>query len=84
LMRGIDLAHYIETEAPDGNFDLMQIPAKRYEINIIDVRATMAKAHEVFTQEMPEALCVTHWDRNATRYVYGVLTKEQFDQSFTR
>ena len=84
LMRGIDLAHYLETESPDESFDLMQIPAKRLEIITIDVRATMAKAHEIFTHEMPEALCVTHWDRNATRYIYGVLTKEQFDHSFTR
>ena len=84
LMRGIDLAHYIESETSDDAFDLMKIPAKRYELATIDVRATMAKAHQIFLQDMPEALCVTHWNRNAIRYVYGVLTKEQFERSYTR
>ena len=84
LLRGIDLTHYIEQKTSSDEIDLMEIPARRYELAIIDVRATMAKAHEIFNQEHPEALCVTHWDRNAARYVYGVLTKEQFDNSFTR
>ncbi|MEM8844439.1 MAG: chloride channel protein [Pseudomonadota bacterium] len=84
LLRGIDLIHFIEQESPEEKLDLMDIPAKRYQLANIDVRATMAKAHKTFNQEHPEALCVTHWDRNAARYVYGVLTKEQFDNSFTR
>ena len=84
LLRGIDLTHHIEKESESDKLDLMEIPAKRYELANIDIRATMAKAQQIFTQEHPEALCVTHWDRNAPRYIYGVLTKEQFENSFTR
>ena len=85
LIRGIDLIQYLEKEdnAVD-EIDLMQIPAKRMQISQIDLRATLAKAREIFNQETSEALCVTHWNKNASRYVYGVLTREQFEQSYMR
>ncbi|MFK7794537.1 MAG: chloride channel protein [Gammaproteobacteria bacterium] len=85
LIRGIDLIQYLEKEdnAVD-EIDLMQIPAKRMQISQIDLRATLAKAREIFNQETSEALCVTHWNKNAPRYVYGVLTREQFEQLYMR
>lgn len=85
LIRGVDLIQYLEKE--DNNedeIDLMQIPAKRLEISQIDLRATLAKAREIFNQDTSEALCVTHWNKNAARYVYGVLTREQFEQLYMR
>jgi len=85
LIRGIDLIQYLENEdnAVD-EIDLMQIPAKRLQISQIDLRATLAKARESFNENTSEALCVTHWNKNAPRYVYGVLTREQFEQLYMR
>ncbi len=85
LIRGIDLVQYLEKDDNAADeIDLMQIPAKRMQISQIDLRATLAKARETFNQETSEALCVTHWNKNASRYVYGVLTREQFEQLYMR
>ncbi len=85
LIRGVDLIQYLEKEDNDEDeINLMQIPAKRLEISQIDLRATLAKAREIFNQDNSEALCVTHWNKNAPRYVYGVLTREQFEQLYLR
>ena len=84
LVRGVDLIQYLQKEKTERNIDLMEIPAKRLQVSCIDVRATMAKARDVFKQENSEALCVTHWNSNSTRYVYGVLTRDQFEQLYMR
>ena len=84
LLRGIDLIQFLETQDGEENIDLLQIPAKRLQTITIDLRATLAKTREVFTQENVEALCVTHWNVNATRYIYGVVTRDQFEELYTR
>tara|TARA_R110002049_G_scaffold124479_1_gene279921 strand:+ start:8919 stop:10670 length:1752 start_codon:yes stop_codon:yes gene_type:complete len=85
LIRGVDLIQYLEKEnSAVDEIDLMQIPARRMQVSQIDLRATLAKARELFNQDTSEALCVTHWDKNVSRYVYGVLTREQFEQLYMR
>ena len=85
LIRGVDLIQYLETQKNRENaIDLMQIPAMRLQVSQIDLRATLAKAREIFNSDTSEALCVTHWNKNAQRYVYGVLTREQFEQLYMR
>ncbi|MFK8027628.1 MAG: chloride channel protein [Gammaproteobacteria bacterium] len=85
IIRGVDLIQYLEHENNgEDDIDLMKIPAKRLQISSIDLRATLAKARETFIEDTPEALCVTHWNRNAPRYIYGILTREQFEQLYMR
>ena len=85
LIRGVDLIRYLESENDaEDDIDLMHIPAKRLQISQIDMRSTLAKARELFNEDTSEALCVTHWNKNAPRYVYGVLTREQFEQLYMR
>lgn len=85
IIRGVDLIQYLENEDNrDDEIDLMEIPAKRLQISSIDLRATLAKAREIFAEDTSEALCVTHWNENAPRYIYGILTREQFEQLYMR
>ena len=84
LIRGVDLIQYLEKEDLEDEIDLMQIPAMRLQVSQIDLRATLDKARELFNNDTSEALCVTHWNKNAQRYVYGVLTREQFEQLYMR
>ncbi len=85
LIRGVDLIQYLEKQdKTEDEIDLMQIPAKRLQISQIDMRTTLAEARDIFNQDTSEALCITHWNKNTPRYVYGVLTREQFEQLYMR
>jgi chloride channel protein, CIC family len=85
LIRGVDLIQHLEKEnSTEDEIDLMQIPAKRLQISLIDLRATLAKARDIFNQDTSEALCITHWNKHAPRYVYGVLARDQFEQLYMR
>lgn len=85
LIRGVDLVQHLQKEPTnDEPVDLFEIPAKRLQISCIDVRATMAKAREVFSNDHSEALCVTHWNKNSSRYIYGILTLDQFETLYMR
>jgi H+/Cl- antiporter ClcA len=85
LIRGVDLIQHLEKEGDiEDEIDLMQIPAKRLDVSQIDLRSTLATARDIFNNDTSEALCVTHWNKNALRYVYGVLTREQFEQLYMR
>jgi CIC family chloride channel protein len=85
LIRGVDLIQYLETQEDlENDIYLMQIPAMRLQVSQIDLRATLANARDTFNSDTSEALCVTHWNKNAQRYVYGVLTREQFEQLYMR
>ncbi len=84
LIRGIDLIQYAEKCQDNSAIDLLEIPAKRLQVDTIDMRATLAKTRQLFNSNNAEALCVTHWNKNAARYIYGVLTRDQFEQLYMR
>lgn len=85
LLRGVDLVRHIETHQDSDSIDLLQIPAKRLKVETIDIRATLAKTREQFKEHSAaEALCVTHWNQNASRYIYGVITRDQFEELYIK
>ena len=84
LLRGVDLIQLLEKSVDEEFIDLLNIPAKRYQLSTIDLRATLAKTKEAFKQENAEALCVTHWNSNAARYIYGVITRDQFEELYMK
>jgi len=84
LLRGIDLIQHLEKNQSEDSINLLQIPAKRLQIETIDIRATLAKTREIFNKNNAEALCITHWNVNATRYIYGVITRDQFEELYMR
>lgn len=87
LLRGVDLIQYLENqpaESSQESIDLLLIPAKRLQVETIDLRATLAKTREKFSHSNAEALCVTHWNIRAARYIYGVVTRDQFEELYIR
>lgn len=84
IIRGVDLIQYLEKHASQNTIDLLQIPAKRLQVDVIDLRATLAKAREIFNQSNIEALCITHWNKNAARFVYGIITRDRFEELYMR
>ena len=84
LLRGVDLIRHIETNPDELSIDLLKLPAKRLQVDMIDVRATLAKTREKFNEGNAEALCITHWNKNASRYIYGVITRDQFEELYIR
>ncbi len=84
VLRGVDLVQFMQEQQAEKVIDLMQIPAKRLQTGTIDLRATLAKTRDVFNESNMEALCVTHWNKNAARYVYGVITRDLFEKLYTR
>ena len=83
VLRGIDLIKYLEEETEIEKIDLMKIPGKRLQISSIDLRATLAKAREIFHADHAEALCVVHWNRRDQRHAYGVIVRDQFEDLYT-
>ncbi len=87
LLRGVDLIQYLENQSVESSqesIDLLLIAAKRLQVETIDLRATLAKTREKFNHSNTEALCVTHWNTNAARYIYGVVTRDQFEELYLR
>lgn len=84
VLRGIDLIKYLEEETEVETIDLMKIPGKRLQIASIDLRATLAKAREIFHADDVEALCVVHWNRRDRRHAYGVIVRDKFEYLYSR
>ena len=82
LLRGVDLLKFLEEHQDPDQLDLLEIPGKRLQVVNIDLRATLAKARDVFQSENAEALCVVHWNPSAKRYVYGVVIREEFEKLY--
>lgn len=84
LLRAVDLLQYLNDKQECESLDLLEIPGKRLQVVNIDIRATLAKARDVFQTENAEALCVVHWNPNARKRIYGVVIREQFEKLYLR
>ena len=84
VLRGVDLANFLEDKSTHESIDLMEIPGKRLQVACVDLRATLAKARELFQAENAEALCVVHWNRRKRRHCYGVIARDQFEDLYIR
>ena len=94
-----DLAKYMHTLTfinPDANVDvdldktnkanfvdLIEIPAKRLNLNPISIQANLQQAHEKFTQGA-EALYVVFKEELAEKNtrIYGILTEEMIERAY--
>lgn len=82
LLRGVDLLHYLEDKDEQTLINLLEIPGKRLEVTVIDLRATLDKARQLFQSENCEALCVLHWNPNARKRLYGIVARDQFEKLY--
>jgi H+/Cl- antiporter ClcA len=81
LMPGVDLARNIEEHAT-RELDLLDIPARRYQLASISVLATLQEALEKLEQTGAEALYVERMDRSRSISITGILTREQIESAY--
>lgn len=81
LMPAVDLAAWMK-ENSDGEVDLLEIPARRYQLAGVGLRATLQEALEVLRASGAEALYVKRMTAPAIIRIYGVLTREQIESAY--
>lgn len=81
ILTGQELTAYLDENPQQEAVDLTEIPASNAKIACIDVRSTTAKAYEIFQQQRPDILCVTHWNQMTSTYILGVISRQHFNQS---
>jgi H+/Cl- antiporter ClcA len=85
LLPGVDLARYIEehSELDDTDeIDLLQIPARRYQLTSISILATLQEALDKLDKTGAEALYVERIGRFRSASIEGILTREQIESAY--
>lgn len=81
LMPGVDLARNIE-EGNGDELDLLEIPARRYQLTSISMLASLQEAMEKLQESGAEALYVERVDRHRAVTIQGILTREQIESAY--
>ena len=81
LLPAVDLAREVE-QSEAVIFDLMQIPAKRLQINTVPIQASVDEALAKLNEQNVEALIVQQVAAPGIMRVVGVLTRETLEASY--
>ena len=81
LMPALDLARHLQ-ETEEALVDLIEIPARRYQIASIHLQATLQEALERLEQSGAEAIYVEHMTVPGINHIYGILTREQIESTY--
>ncbi|TNG01291.1 MAG: chloride channel protein [Gammaproteobacteria bacterium] len=84
LLPAVDLAKYIRSfdSGSEEHIDLLEIPARRYQIAAVHLQATLQEAYEIFDEGTAEALYIERMTVPGIWRTYGVLTKEMVDSAY--
>ena len=83
LMPAADLARHLKDDETAGDITLTEIPAKRREIRSIDFQSTLHEALLVLNRSNADALYVVRRTVPGINRVYGILTREDIDRSYS-
>ena len=83
IMPAADLARQVQEYPEKEECSLTAIPAERKEVSAVDFQATMQEAVSILKNNNVEALYVTRHTVPGISRVYGVLTREDIDRSYT-
>jgi len=83
IMPAADLARELQEHPQETVCALSEIPAERRDVTAIDFQATLQEALEVLNANDAEALYVTRHTVPGIRRVYGILTREDIDRSYS-
>ena len=83
LMPAADLANHLAEHPDTATFRLTDIPARRLEIKAIDFQATLDEAYGVLNASSKEALFVTRRTIPGIERIYGVLTRQDIEHSYS-
>ena len=83
LMPAADLALFIQEKEDQGQINLAEIPAQRFETAPIDFQATLQEARCLLDESGNEALYVIRRTIPGINRVYGILTRRDIERSYT-
>ena len=83
FMPAADLARQVQEYPEKEHCLLMEIPAERREITAVDFQASLQEALGILKSHDATALYVTRQTIPGISRVYGVLTREDIDQSYS-
>ena len=82
-MPAADLARQVQEHPEQEEYSLTDIPAERREVTPVDFQATLQEALGILDTNDAEALYVTRHTIPGISRVYGVLTREDIDRSYS-
>lgn len=82
LLSALDVARELKENSEAADFDLMALPAERYQAGAIDFQANLQEARERIQEIDTEALYVTRTTVPGIPRVYGVLTATDIENSY--
>lgn len=81
VMPAVDLARYLqESEEPEIN--LMEIPARRFQVAPIHLQATLQEALDKLEKSGAETIYVEHRTAPGITRVYGILTRDHIESAY--
>ncbi len=81
LMPAVELLRHLE-DGQDGPIDLLEIPAKRYDLAPLRMQATLQDAIERLHESGADALYIEWYDRHHFWRIQGILTREQIESAY--
>ncbi len=78
LMPASDLARAQE-EIEDEEIDLLEVPAKRLQLDIVNQQSTLQHALKILDETEAEALYVIRKLGNSADRIYGILTRQEIE-----
>jgi H+/Cl- antiporter ClcA len=82
LLSALDVARELKENEEAEQFDLMTLPADRYQAGAIDFQASLQEARERIQESDTEALFVTRTTVPGIPRVYGILTATDIENSY--
>jgi len=83
IMPAADLARQLQDNPQQEEYSLLDIPAERREVTAVDFQASLQEALGILNSNEAEALYVTRHTIPGISRVYGVLTREDIDRSYS-
>jgi hypothetical protein len=83
IMPAADLARQVQEHPDKEECSLTEIPAERRDVTPVDFQATLQEAVSILDANDTEALYVTRHTIPGISRVYGVLTREDIDRSYS-
>ncbi len=81
MLPAVDLLHFLSDHEAE-EIDLLEIPSQRLQLSAIPQQATLRQALAVMKEEGTEALYVMRKMGRAADQIYGVLTRQDIDNSY--
>ena len=83
IMPAADLARQLQDHPEQEEYSLLDIPAERREVTPVDFQSSLQEALGILNSNEAEALYVIRHTIPGISRVYGVLTREDIDRSYS-